>query len=147
MNNDHVSREAVEQIFSKMWFTVRQNQNLTDEEVKQIITKGRMELNRLLSAQPEPRWIPCSKKLPEMHDCGILKKIGIKQRSKRVYITIEGKRNDGGVERITDAEAELRDGEWYSDTLRWLKASGKKIEVTAWMPYPEPYSPEGDDKE
>ena len=53
MNNDLVSREAVEQIFSKMWFTVRQNQNLTDEEVKQIITKGRMELNRLLSAQPE----------------------------------------------------------------------------------------------
>ena len=53
MNNDLVSREAVEQIFSKMWFTVRQNQNLTDEEVKQIITKGRMELNRLPSAQPE----------------------------------------------------------------------------------------------
>jgi len=42
MNNDLVSREAVEQIFSKMWFTVRQNQNLTDEEIKQIITKGRM---------------------------------------------------------------------------------------------------------
>lgn len=53
MNNDLVSREAVEQIFSKMWFTVRQNQNLTDEEVKQIITKGRIELNRLPSAQPE----------------------------------------------------------------------------------------------
>ena len=53
MNNNHVSREAVEQIFSKMWFTVRQKQNLTDEEVKQIITKGRMELNRLQSAQPE----------------------------------------------------------------------------------------------
>ena len=33
MNNDLVSREAVEQIFSKMWFTVRQNQNLTDEEL------------------------------------------------------------------------------------------------------------------
>lgn len=53
MNNDLVSREAVEQIFSKMWFTVRQNQNLTDEEVKQIITKGRMELNRLPPEQPE----------------------------------------------------------------------------------------------
>ena len=53
MNNDLVSREAVEQIFSKMWFTVRQNQNLTDEEVKQIITKGRMELNRLPSSKAE----------------------------------------------------------------------------------------------
>ena len=53
MNNDLVSREAVEQIFSKMWFTVRQNQNLTNEEVKQIITKGRMELNRLPSSKAE----------------------------------------------------------------------------------------------
>ena len=96
--------------------------------------------------ESEPQWIPCSKKLPEMHDTGILKKVGIKQRSKKVYITIEAKRNDGGLERITDADAELRDGDWYSDTLRWLKAAGKKIEVTAWMPYPEPYNPEGDEK-
>ena len=97
------------------------------------------------STQPKPRWIPVTEKLPDMHDAGILKKLGIKQRSDMVYITIEAKRNDGGVERITDTDAELRDGEWYSDTLRWLKAAEKIIEVTAWMPYPAPYQKEGEE--
>ena len=102
------------------------------------------ELFQLQPAQPEQRWIPVTEKLPDMHDAGILKKLGIKQISDRVYITIEAKRNDGGVERITDTDAELRDGEWYSDALSWLKAAEKKIEVTAWMPYPAPYRKEGE---
>ena len=118
--------------------------NMRGEIIEETIDVA--AIKGLPSAQPEQRWITCSERMPEMHDAGILKKVGIKQRSKMVYITIEGKRNDGSVERITDAEAELRDGGWYSDTLRWLKAAGKKIEVTAWMPYPEPYNPEGDDK-
>jgi len=141
MKDDYISKEEVTTTFA-IWLARKflpHNFSMWREVVELVLKDVRF-------VQSE-RWIPCSKKLPEMHDAGrILKEVGIKQRSEMVYITIEEKRNDGGVERITDADAELRDGEWYSDTLRWLKAAGKKIEVTAWMPYPEPYRPEGDDK-
>ncbi len=69
-----------------------------------------------------------------MHDAGILKKLGIMQRSDKCLITIE---KDG--ERIVDNDAEYRDGRWHSDFLRFLKAGKKEFMVTAWMPLPEPY--------
>lgn len=127
MNNDLVSREAVEQIFSKMWFTVRQNQNLTDEEVKQIITKGRMEINRLPPAQRG--WIPCSERLPEEKDAGILKKLGTNRRSDYVIATIEVK-----DERMTGLACTY-DGVWHWDK----KYAFPDFKVVAWQPLPTPW--------
>ena len=60
------------------------------------------------------------KYLPKMHDAGILKKIGVMQRSRKVIAAITD-----GNEYIVDNNAELRDGKWYSDTIRMLEA-GKR---------------------
>ena len=81
-----------------------------------------------------PRWIPCSEKLPEMHDAGILKRLGILERSDKCLITIAV---DG--EATVDNNAELRDRAWHSDFLRYLKNADKPFKVTAWMPLPKPY--------
>ena len=37
-------------------------------------TKSMIAINSLPSAQPEQRWIPCSERLPEEKDAGIMKK-------------------------------------------------------------------------
>ena len=78
-------------------------------------------------------WISVEDRLPEMYDAGILKKIGIMQRSRKVIAAISD-----GKEWIVDNNAELRDGKWYSDTIRFLEAGKKQFKVTHWMPLPEP---------
>lgn len=79
------------------------------------------------------KWISVDDRLPEMYDAGILKKIGIMQRSRKVIAAISD-----GKEWIVDNNAELRDGKWYSDTIRFLEAGKKQFKVTHWMPLPEP---------
>lgn len=79
------------------------------------------------------RWIPVTKRLPKMRDAGILKKLGINLRSAKCLIVISD-----GKDQIVDNDAELRDGKWHSDTLRWLSVGKKTFEVTHWMPLPEP---------
>lgn len=79
-------------------------------------------------------WIPCFEKLPEMHDSRIMKKLGVMKQSDKCIITI---RCEG--EAFVESNAELRDGKWYSSFIHFLKTNGKKFEVTAWMPLPDPY--------
>ena len=68
-----------------------------------------------------------------MRDAGILKKLGINLRSDKCLIVISD-----GKDQIVDNDAELRDGKWHSDTLRWLSAGKKTFEVTHWQPLPKP---------
>lgn len=93
----------------------------------------------LPSAEQDERWIPCIKKLPEMHDAGILKKIGINMISDQCNITV---RVDGNAMVLSDAT--LRDGKWHTRYLQSLDVIGKTYEVTAWMPLPDPYEGEED---
>ena len=81
----------------------------------------------------KPRWVSVTERLPKMRDAGILKKLGINLRSDKCLIVISD-----GKDQIVDNDAELRDGKWHSDTLRWLSAGKKTFEVTHWMPLPEP---------
>ena len=85
---------------------------------------------QLPSAQPEQRWIPCSERLPEEKDAGILKKLGTKKRSEYVIATVEVK-----GERMT-VTACTYDGEWD-----WkMKYAFPDYKIIAWMPLPEPYT-------
>lgn len=52
--------------------------------------KGIEHLERMPSA--EPQWIPCSERLPEEKDAGILKKLGTSKRSDYVLATVEVKK-------------------------------------------------------
>ena len=87
----------------------------------------------LPSAQPEPKWIPCSERLPEEDYCTAR---GI-QHSESVLVTIVHHANDDDV--FVDMACTV-DGKWQlthpidddPDIPKWC-------EVIAWMPLPEPY--------
>ena len=74
-------------------------------------------------------WIPCSERLPEEKDAGILKKLGTDKKSELVLATVEVK-----GERMT-VTACTHDGKW-----EWnMKYAFPDFKVVAWMPLPKPY--------
>ena len=89
-------------------------------------------IKKVPSAQPEQRWIPCSERLPEEKDAGILKKLGTSKRSEYVLATVEVK-----GERMTVTVCTY-DGEWDWD----MKYAFPDYKIIAWMPLPEPYREE-----
>ena len=89
-------------------------------------------LKQLPSAQPEPQWIPCSERLPEEKDAGILKKLGTEKRSEYVLATVEVK-----GERMT-VTACTYDGKWDCN----MKYAFPDFKIVAWMPLPEPWKGE-----
>lgn len=119
-----------------------------DPELKIELNSAEAAINNLSPVQPvapteshTSKWHDLIKDptdLPEMHDAGILKRLGIKMTSDRCFATILC---DDGT-RIVDVSAHLRDGKWHTDTGRWINVSGHKSEVVAWMPVIEPYRPE-----
>ena len=76
------------------------------------------------------QWIPCSERLPEERDAGVLKKLGTDKRSDYVLATVEVK-----GERMT-VTACTYDGKWDWN----MKYAFPDYKVIAWMPLPEPYS-------
>jgi len=82
--------------------------------------------------QPEQQWIPCSERLPDEKDAGILKKLGIEKMSEDVLATVDIK-----GERMT-VTACTYDGEWIWD----MKYTFPDFKVVAWMPLPKPYKGE-----
>lgn len=92
-------------------------------------------LKELPSAQPEPRWIPCSERMPKEKDAGILKKLGTNKRSEYVLATVEVKGERMAVTACT------YDGVWHWDK----KYAFPDYKVIAWMPLPEPYRKEGEE--
>lgn len=72
---------------------------------------------RAILSQPEPHWIPCNERLPDVGQDVLF-----------------------SVQDLFVSEGCLRDdGDWSQ--FRW-QAIQKKESVTAWMPLPEPYQPE-----
>jgi len=80
------------------------------------------------------KWIPCSERLPEEKDAGILKKLGTSKRSEYVLATVEVK-----GERMT-VTACTYDGEWDWN----MKYAFPDYKIIAWMPLPEPWKGETD---
>lgn len=91
------------------------------------------EVNMVINGMPSAQqWIPCSERLPEERDAGILKKLGTSKRSEYVFATVEVK-----GERMT-VTACTYDGEWDWN----MKYAFPDYKVIAWMPLPEPYKGE-----
>ena len=101
------------------------------------IEPGMTRIGILQAIQEQPtiepertgKWIPCSERLPEERDAGILKKLGTSKRSDDVLITVDVK-----GERMTDV------GCTYDGVWQWIhKHAFPDWAVIAWMPLPEPY--------
>lgn len=129
MRRDLIDRQAVLEHFAPKG---AQRNVYTDSYIVKFIKS-------LPPMEQDERWIPCSKKLPEMHDAGpMMKLLGIKEESKRVEISVKA----GGVSSVISGW--LRDGKWYSPDLNAYVARKMNYEVTAWMPLPDPYEVGGE---
>ena len=85
------------------------------------------EIKALPSAQPEQRWIPCSERLPEADEYnGDVAK----------YYLVQNEYGDMLVARYTHSD--------YWEQIYQLKPISD--EIVAWMPLPEPYREESEDK-
>ena len=93
-------------------------------------------INGLPSVQPEPKWVPCSERLPE-EDTEVLVSVhfkGLKQTSPNGW-------NDHIKESYYVEIASHIGGEW-SSTSDEYKIARNRHEVIAWRPLPEPYKGE-----
>lgn len=84
-------------------------------------------INRLPSAQPEQHWIPCSERLPDEYDNYLVTKITRKAELEKgykphIWLCVEP----------------------YTQKSHWGKST---CGVIAWMPLPEPYKAESEDKD
>jgi len=111
--------------------------NLFGREVMMVSVS---ELENLPSAQPEQRWIPCSERLPENNDP--VNVTWVNHNPEVYYADIKDK--------PFTATAHYHNGRWYwfsSVTQDYLNKYDvwtpdlvdKDVEITAWMPIPEPY--------
>lgn len=113
-------------------------------------------VNALPSAQPEPRWIPCSEKLPEINQTVLLSTtdgeviVGYRYKPDIVWqVTSNDGRKiwvydpenyPGNIDELPKAETcgfENRDNCWLSVTS--INYDLKFAGISAWMPLPEPY--------
>lgn len=70
--------------------------------------------------EPEPHWIPCSERLPDQYG--------------NYLISIDGEEPDIGTINPNDPR-----GWSLCDANGFYWASDKALNITAWMPLPEPY--------
>ena len=144
--NDLISRQAAIKALAKFVPYV-----ICDESTESY-TNGLTDAYNLIcqlpSAQPEQRWIPCSERLPE--DIRPVIVTWKNTDPKSYYQYIVGKHFTG--------TACYKNGKWYwysSTTEDMLAEYGRydseefdeAIECIAWMPLPEPYEAESEDKE
>ena len=142
--NDLISRQAaIDALDGKIEITGRTNA----EAVKGYVRLVKDRLERLPSAQPEQRWIPCSERLPENNDP--VNVTWVNHNPEVYYADIKDK--------PFTATAHYHNGRWYwfsSVTQDYLNEYDvwtpdlvdKDVEITAWMPLPEAYRG-GDEQE
>ena len=130
--DDLISRQqAIDAIHCNIVVTGRENAELVAKTIGEFADR----IKALPSAQSEPQWIPCSKKMPDEHEWLGTKKFGT-TISDEVYVTFENEKGERFCRHMSFQNGELsRHDQFHIDT--WFKGS-KPI---AWMPLPEPYKP------
>ena len=107
----------------------KQKEELIRQVMADIVTPIVVSQPPVEPERKKEKWIPCSERLPDEKDAGILKKLGIEKRSEDVLATVEVK-----GERMTVTTCTY-DGKWEWD----MKYAFPDYKVIAWMPLPEPY--------
>lgn len=124
--DDLISRKAILKNIEK----IRQGVQMMDDTRRASIIMNGMYLcekavSNQPSAQPEPRWIPCSERLPH-GSCSDL-----------VNVSIHDDSGDTPFD-YTSCGWVTTDGEY------WIVDNEINNHVVAWMPLPEPYTEDAD---
>ena len=131
--NDLISRQAAIDAICKEGTRLERNGTVAMCEIKQWCIDL---LERLPSAQPEQRWIPCSERLPEENGRYLVTR-GLKACDSlwnRVYIA-------NYSDFYSDLMGLKKEKIWWSDNVG--KSDFEKFDdVIAWMPLPESYREE-----
>ena len=128
MKSDLISRQAAIEVIDAV-FPVDPMKSEYAQGIACGAALAKTYIEQLPSAQPEPQWIPCSERLPEEKDAGILKRLGINKRSDYVIATVDVKGERKTVTACT------YDGKWGWN----MKHVFPDYKIIAWMPLPEPY--------
>ena len=107
-----------------------------DEEIfraQEVFADCIEALEILPSAQPEPYWIPCSKRMPEEREWIGTKTFGT-TISDEVYVTFESPKGERFTKHLS-----FQNGKVSSFTQREIDVFYKGAVPIAWMPLPEPY--------
>lgn len=89
----------------------------------------------------EPKWIPCSEKLPEVHESGNLFS-GIFMQSDPVLVYGICEYEENAQFHVVTYCDDLNGNTYWSTELDALTITG----VIAWQPLPQPYKAESEDK-
>ena len=110
--------------------------DVNKEELLKALRYDRQQYEKgYADAKSEQRWIPCSERLPEEKDAGILKYLGTEKRSKYVLATVKTMNKRMTLTACT-----------YDGTWNWnMEYAFPDFEIVAWMPMPEPYNGEDDE--
>ena len=114
MANDTISRQAAIDEIAR-WI------GYIDEDMILRIQTG---LKKLPSAQPEPKWIPVSERLPETEEF--------------VLASLTGKYRNITFEHACEI-ADYADGEWCVYAYPHMSAEKCAELIEAWMPLPKPF--------
>ena len=114
---DLISRQAAIDVADAVW-SVTGDKN---------VAKVWDQIKDLPSAQPEPKWIPVSERLPETEEF--------------VLASLTGKYRNTTFEHASEI-ADYADGGWCVYAYPHMSAEKCEELIEAWMPLPEPYREE-----
>lgn len=113
--------------------TVNIDHELTQEEYEKLRKDmANAPIMLLPAAQPEQRWIPCSERLPKLDNS---------YANSKEYLT---QWDDGSIDITRYSNVSIF---WQNEITEPYWKGEQCSKVTAWMPLPEPYKAESEDKE
>ena len=139
MTEDVTERNLIALFYRNLWSHAEiyehlkkyEDTGITPEQIREIDKLYAEKCRELADERKKHEWIPCSKRLPEMH------REDMEAEGEYYMISNPVLATDGN--KIYVAEYEEDDGYIYG----WHSLDGEDYEnIIAWMPLPDPYHPE-----
>ena len=99
------------------------------------------EIREMFATQPEPQWIPCSERLPEVSEKPYyIDPIDGNELFESEQVLVFGKNEDGYDYSVASHIYSTESGDEWGNAY---DSAGVELTILAWMPLPEPYREEG----